>query len=116
MKSSRSRLSLTTGLFGAVERFTDEEPDSQLGAFALGQFDFYTWERLTTTISAEASAQPILTQWGRVRLNMTFKIKKEIISNFTVSLFVTEHFDSQPTSETANKNDFSLTSTVGLIF
>jgi hypothetical protein len=57
---------------------------------------------------------PLLTD-GRVRLNFMTQYKREVVNNLYLTLSLTEVFDSKP-PETANKNDLSLTTSIGWSF
>ena len=52
---------------------------------------------------------------GRVRFNFLTQYKREVANNLYLTLSLTESFDSKP-PESANKNDLSLTTSIGWSF
>jgi len=115
-RSSLVKISLGTGLLYYVEKFYDQSSSTSLAAFVLSTIDYFSWEQLNTTFSTTLWVEPILTDWGRVRIGLRMKISREIVTDLTVSLFVSETYDSRPPSVIANNNDFSLTSSIGWNF
>jgi len=116
IRTNTTSLTAVVGLMYSVEQFTGDDPDTPVASFLGLGFDYFSWEHMTTTVSLKAAVIPILSQLGRVRLAMHLSLSKEIVKNFTVTLYVSEAFDSDPGSVTANKNDFTVTTSVGWTF
>ena len=68
------------------------------------------------TISASLEVFPSLSEGGRVRLEATASAKREIVSDFYLSLSVYDSFDSKDPSTGLAKNDWGPTLSVGWQF
>ena len=79
-------------------------------------FDLFSLGGLTTNLSSQLLVVPVFNQWGRWRINSVTTFKREIISNIYFNVSLNEYFDSQPPTEGANKNDFSVTTSFGISF
>jgi len=98
------------------ERFTGETADNSIPLILAADAEYFTWGALDTNISSQLSVLPILNQWGRWRVNFNLTASREVVSNFYINLGVTEAYDSEPTADDANKNDFSFNTSFGWSF
>ena len=57
-----------------------------------------------------------LNQWGRVRLEMNARLRREIFMDFYVGLNGYESYDSDPATPGAQKNDWGLSLSLGWKF
>jgi hypothetical protein len=73
----------------------------------------YDYPKLT--INAAASVLPSFTVSGRVRVEATASVKREIVKDFFVGLNGVESFDSAP-SEGAQRNDWNAYLSIGWSF
>lgn len=116
-QTNNSILNLLGGFTVQNERFTDTEASTNnmelLAALRYKQFRF---DSPKLDISAALTSYTGITDWGRLRLDSKFYISYEVLKDFTVGLDVFDKFDSRPPSETAQKNDFGTTLTVGWKF
>ncbi len=114
VRSNKVDLSLWGGVGYSRERFTNQDTDDAAIGMVVTDFEYFTFGDLTTNLSSKLSIVPLLTD-GRVRLNFMTQYKREVVNNLYLTLSLTEVFDSKP-PETANKNDLSLTTSIGWSF
>ena len=114
MRSNKVDLSLWGGVGYSRERFTNQDASNAAIGLVVTDFEYFTFGDLTTNLSSKLSVVPLLTD-GRVRLNFMTQYKREVVNNLYLTLSLTEAFDSKP-PETANKNDLSLTTSIGWSF
>jgi len=115
-QSNKLDLAVWAGPSVSREQFTGEAPDNSIPLVLAGDFEYFTWGALDTNISSQLGVMPILNNWGRWRINFTLNVNREVLTNFYVTIGVTDAFDSDPTAADANTNDFSLTTSFGWKF
>lgn len=98
------------------EEFTGTSPDNAIPFIMSADVEYFTWGTLDTNVSSRLSVLPILSDWGRWRINFNLTAKREVLRNVYINVAVTEAFDSDPTAADANKNDFSFTTSLGWSF
>jgi putative salt-induced outer membrane protein YdiY len=114
VRSNKVDFALWGGVGYSRERFTNQDADDLPIGIVAADFEYFTFGDLTTSLSSKLSVVPVLTE-GRVRLNFMTQYKREVVNNLYLTLSLTEIFDSKP-PETANKNDLSLTTSIGWSF
>jgi len=77
---------------------------------------FFTYDYPKTNISTGIDMYPSFSQWGRVRVQLDSKIKREIVRDLSVGLTIYNSYDSRPPSEDARKNDVGFSLTIGWTF
>jgi hypothetical protein len=55
-------------------------------------------------------------QWGRWRVNFVTDLRHEIAKDFYINVGLNESFDNEPPTETANKNAFTVSTSLGWSF
>lgn len=115
ISSNKVVLGTWLGLNYRTEQYTDAEARSVVPLSLTTDFEWFTWSGMSTDISSRLAIAPILNDSGRWRINFTASLRREILSNLYLNLSVNEIYDSKPPSDT-NKNDFSLTSSLGWSF
>jgi hypothetical protein len=95
------------------ERFTGEEARNTLPLGLITDFQFFNWSGLSTDLSSRLSIQPVLNDRGRWRIGFSANLTQEILNLLYLRIGVVEEYDSQPPSADANKNDFSITTSLG---
>ena len=116
VQSNKLDIGLLAGPGYSREQFTGDPSDNAIPFILGADLEYFTWGALDTNLSVQLTVVPILSDWGRWRINFNATAKREVLSNVYINLGVTEAFDSDPTSATANKNDFSFTSSLGWSF
>jgi len=116
VRSNKLDFGVWVGPAYSREQFTGESPDNSIPFILAADAEYFTWGVLDTNVSSQLSVLPILNQWGRWRVNFNLTASREVVSNFYINVGVTEAYDSEPTSDDANKNDFSFTTSFGWSF
>lgn len=98
------------------ERFTGESSDNTIPLIIAADLEYFTWGALDTDVSSRLSVIPILSDWGRWRVNFTATAKREVLKHVYINVGVTEAYDTSPTLADANKNDFSFNTSFGWSF
>jgi hypothetical protein len=116
-QTNQTILNLLGGATVQNERFTDTEASTNnLEALAALRYKHFRFDSPKLDISATLTSYTGITDWGRIRLDTKFYISYEVLKDFTVGLDLFDKFDSRPPSETAQKNDFGSTLTIGWKF
>jgi hypothetical protein len=107
------------GLLGLrVNRETPIDGESATtveGAIAF-TFDRFSHDFPTIDVYATFAAFASLDDWGRTRLEVDARFKREVLRDFTVSLRVYESYDSRPPTEGAEHHDFGGSFALGWTF
>ena len=113
----KNRMNLSAWIAPGVsyEDFAAEPGTTSFPLALAAYFLIFVWERFGSDVSSRLVASPILDDWGRWRLNFYLDATKEIWSDFYLALGVNEIYDSRPPGD-SNKNDFSLTTSIGYSF
>jgi hypothetical protein len=67
-------------------------------------------------VSASLQVIPSLSELGRVRLQADASVEREIVSDFKVSIYLFDSFDSRPPTPGASENDWGPTIAIGYKF
>jgi hypothetical protein len=100
----------------SLEEFTGAPANNAIPLIISADLEYFTWGALDTNVSSRLSVLPILSDWGRWRINFNLTAKREVLKNVYINVGVTEAFDSDPTGANANKNDFGFTTSLGWSF
>jgi hypothetical protein len=101
-----------------VNRETPLEGDATTNTeLALGlTFDRFSYDFPKIDIYASLAGFASVSDWGRVRLELDVRLKRELLRDFTVSMRVYESYDSRPATEGAERNDYGLSLGLGWTF
>jgi hypothetical protein len=116
VQTNRLDLALLVAPGYSREQYTGDPPDNAIPLTIAADVEYFTWGALDTNVSSQFSVIPILSDWGRWRVNFNLTAKREVLKNVYINVGVTEAFDSDPTAVDANKNDFSFTTSLGWSF
>jgi len=117
VQTNRSNIALTGGAAFSREKYqdrTDYDTNAELVA-AIG-LETFRFDSPELDLSAGFVVLPNLLTKGRYRLQANGKARIEIFRDLYWSLTVYETFDSNPPSETATRNDFGITTSIGWSF
>ena len=99
------------------EEFLDDTPgQNNLEAIFTTRFEAFTFDRPKTDLTTAFVIFPSLTDWGRTRLELDVSVRRELVADFFFSVSFKDSFDSDPSSENAARNDFSVVSSFGWSF
>jgi hypothetical protein len=115
--TNRMTFFVLASLAYANEAYTGEEDAAHTVQLPLGgDFEFFLFDSPKTDIGTDLTVMPILSDFGRWRIDFNASVSYELISDFTVGFSFFNNFDSRPPSETASTNDYGLTFNVGYTF
>ena len=115
IQSGRSLWSVTGGLVVVNEQRTGEDGDTNLEALFNTDYEFFTYDTPKTSLNTSFTVYPSLTQSGRVRSNLDFALRRELITDFFVELSIYDSFDSDPPAD-GTKNDYGVVTSLGYTF
>src|SRR5262245_35201878 len=112
------RQQLRSGLALSVnrEKPLEGETTTNLEAVLLLTYDLFSYDFPKVDVYADLAGFAGLSDWGRTRLEVDVRVKRELLKDFTVSLRVYESYDSRPPTEGADKNDYGASFGLGWTF
>jgi len=81
-----------------------------------GKYSYFMYDFPKITLGAALAVYPSLTESGRVRLEASASAKRDIVSDFYISLSLFDSFDSKNPTTGQAKNDWGPTLSVGWTF
>jgi len=110
----RTELKLAAGLVVNQEKFTTAEAATK-NLELMGRLDWDLFRYDSPKYDLSVDFQPFLnlTTLGRYRIEFNTRASYEVFSDFNVGVTFRDSFDSQPGSEEASKNDYTVTLTIG---
>ena len=99
------------------EEFLDETAGQNNVEAAFGaDFQWFTYDTPKTDLTMTFVVFPNLSDWGRTRLELDVRVRRELVSDLFFSVSFQDSFDSDPPSESAARNDFNVVSSFGWSF
>lgn len=102
-----------TGLYSREEFVGQPTGNNNVEAGLGTDVEVFTFGEHVTDISTRFVVLPSLSDFGRVRLQFDAKVKREFVRDLYFSVEVFETYDSNPPQESAKKNDFGFTMSLG---
>jgi ethanolamine utilization microcompartment shell protein EutS len=115
VRSKRTELVAAGGISAGRETPVDEPSFTNVDAMSTVDFSLFTYDFPTTRVDFALLVFPSLNDAGRVRLNATTKIRREIFHDFYFSVSAFEAFDSKPQGA-GRQNDFGASLSFGWTF
>ena len=116
VQTNQEQLTGFVGLLGNREQPVDGEGKYNGEATVGIRYYYFMYDFPKLTISAATRVYPSLTTGGRVRLEANASVKREIISDFYLSLSIYDSFDSKDPTTGQSKNDWGPTLSIGWTF
>ena len=114
--ANQASLIVLIGFTGNHEIPVEGETENSAEAVVGGRYTYFMYDFPKLTLNAALAVYPSLTISGRVRVEALVSLKREIVSDFYLSLSVFDSYDSRdPTTLTA-KNDWGPTVSIGWKF
>jgi hypothetical protein len=113
VNSNRAQLAFGAGLVFNDERGVDVEPTQNVEALLLFTTSFYTYDRPRTNLSVTTQYFPSLSTIGRQRLQLDAGVKREVWTDFFLSLSLYNTYDSRPPNPEADRNDVGVVVSIG---
>lgn len=103
------------GLYNREKFLDDETFQNSLESLAGLSFQAFKFRDPKVDITSNLFAIPSITDWGRIRLEFSIKLRWEIFRDFYWSASAFDSFDSRP-PEGTEKNDFGVVTAIGYTF
>ena len=115
VRTNRIMLGSWVGVYYRTEQYEAEDRRTTLPLSLTTDFQWFVWSGLSTDVSSRLVISPILDDSGRWQITFVTSLSRDLVSSLYLSIGVTEIYDSRPPTD-ANKNDFSVTSSLGWTF
>jgi putative salt-induced outer membrane protein YdiY len=116
VQTGRTLWSVTGGLAVVNEqRASDEDAQTSVEALLNTDYEFFTYDTPKTTLTTSLTIYPSLTESGRVRGQLDFALRRELIEDLFVEISVYDSYDSEPPEE-GEKNDYGIVTGLGYTF
>ena len=109
VQDRRQDLLAAMGLRVNREKPLEGEATTNLEAAATLVFDRFSYDFPTVDVYVTLSGFASLTDWGRVRVELDARWKRELLKDFALSVRGYESYDSRPATEGAERNDYGIT-------
>lgn len=99
------------------EEFLDETAGRNNVEASFGtDFQWFTYDTPRTDVTSTFVVFPSLSALGRTRLELDVRLRRELVSDLFFSVSFQDSYDSDPPSENAARNDFSVVTSFGWSF
>lgn len=116
VQTGRSLWSVTGGLAVVNEQLAgDEDAQTSVEALLNTDFEFFTYDTPKTTLTTSLTVFPSLTESGRVRGQLDFALRRELVTDLFVEISVYDSYDSEPPEE-GETNDWGIVTSLGYTF
>ncbi|HET9951188.1 MAG TPA: DUF481 domain-containing protein [Candidatus Eisenbacteria bacterium] len=115
-QSNQMELVVGAGLVVSQEQFsstTGGSDQTSVEGLLMAQWEAFRFDSPTLDFGTGLSVFPSFSQGGRVRGQAEFRLEYELFNDFNTGIRFTDTFDSRPLEETAAKNDYVATFTIG---
>ncbi|HEY6641899.1 DUF481 domain-containing protein [Povalibacter sp.] len=117
IQTPRSEVSGFIGLAYTKEWSTGVESSQESIEGLLGaSWRIFKFNTPKVSLSASLVLYPSITESGRYRTSGNLSLRREIISDFYLDLSLYQSYDSDPPDETAEKDDYGVTTSLGYSF
>ncbi len=90
-----------------------EDPETNLEGLVAASWDAFRFDSPKLDFSTTLYLYPSISTPGRVRGQFSTRLKYELFADFNAGISLTDTFDSRPPDETATKNDYIMSFTIG---
>jgi hypothetical protein len=116
VQTNQTQVGAYAGVVGTHEQPVEGESGYSVEGVIGGRYNYFMYDFPNATLSASVQVFPSFTVGGRVRLEATASARREIISDFYLSLAIFDSFDSRDPTTLQSKNDWGPTISVGWSF
>lgn len=116
IQTNQTQLQAYLGASVNREHPVEGESGNNAEAVIGGRYKYFMYDFPKLKVSADLAVYPSLTETGRVRLEFGGTIRRDIISDFYVSLTIFDSFDSKDPTSGEPANDWGPTIAVGWQF
>jgi putative salt-induced outer membrane protein YdiY len=116
VQTGRTLWSVTGGLAVVNEQLAgDQDAQTSVEGFFNTDYEFFTYDTPKTTLTTSLTLFPSITESGRVRGNLDFALRRELVTDLFVEISVYDSYDSAPPEE-GEKNDWGIVTSLGYTF
>lgn len=116
VQTGRTLWSATGGLAVVNEQLAgDEDAQTSVEVLLNTDYEFFTYDTPKTTLTTSLTVFPSLTESGRVRSQLDFALRRELITDLFVEISVYDSYDSKP-PEDGETNDYGIVTSLGYTF
>ena len=116
IQENQKNLAVFAGIVGNHEQPVSGEGKNNAEAQVGMRYSYFMYDFPKVTLTASAQVFPSITEGGRVRLEAAGSAKREIVSDFYLSISIFDSFDSRDPSTGQAKNDWGPTVSIGWQF
>jgi len=116
IQTNQSSFVAFAGFTGNHEIPVSGDDTNSVEAVVGSRYSYFMYDFPKLTIGADLAVFPSLTVSGRVRLQATASVKREIISDFYMSIAIFDSFDSRDPTTLEPRNDWGPTLSIGWQF
>ena len=116
IQTNQTQLTPFAGIVGTRETPVEGDPTGNLEGLLGGRYTYFMYDFPKVTVAAEVQVYPSFTVGGRVRVEANASLKREIVSDFYLSLALFDSYDSRDPSTLQSKNDWGPTLSIGWQF
>ena len=106
VQTNQTLLDLLVGVAGSHETPVAGEGSYSVEALISGSYSYFMYDFPKLSFGVDVTVFPSLTDSGRVRLQADGRVRRDIISDFYISVSIFDPFDSRPPTAGAAKNDW----------
>jgi hypothetical protein len=116
LRTNRRRFSVGGGLTVNREYPVDAPNLNNIEAMFLARYALFSYNYPKTNLDIYSVLSPSLSDTGRVRVEFSGQVRRELLRDFTMALTVYNSYDNRPPTEGAEKNDVALSLSLGWTF
>jgi hypothetical protein len=116
VRTNQASLIVLVGFTGNHEIPVEGTDTDSAEAAVGGRYSYFMYDYPKLTLSTNLGVYPSLTISGRVRVEFLASVKREIVSDFYLSLSIFDSFDSRDPTTLTPKNDWGPTVSIGWKF
>ena len=114
VQSNTEILGLAAGMAYTREDFDGPDPSQESIEALLGlRFESFKFDAPERDVDINLAIFPSASELGRVRANLTARVRWEIVKDFTFGLTLLESYDSEPPTAAAAKSDLTIITSLG---
>jgi hypothetical protein len=116
IQTNQAQLIPYLGLLGNREEPVDGEGTYNAEGLIGARYSYFMYDFPKLTIAASVDIYPSLTVSGRVRIELDASVRREIISDFYMSVSIFDSYDSKDPTTQLSRNDWGPTVSIGYSF
>ena len=116
VQTNQTQILAFAGVIANRERPVEGDSKNNAEAAVGGRYSYFMYDFPNVKLAASATVYPSLTQGGRVRVQADVSAKREIVSDFYLSLSVFYSYDSQDPTTGSARRDWGPTLSIGYQF